>query len=159
MSNKIKLCFTLRLCKEAKFYLSKKKNQKTKELPIGTTPKAESYQTSYTAPAASFSPPLLKWKSSLIVPVSSTGTILLLHFLLAHSPSSFTVTQSLFCHLFIKKNEEKRNYLFISPESRTAQKARTYFWEVCEHPWHCLWWQYYLHSLALLYLLKTGEKS
>lgn len=73
-----------------------------------------------------------------------------------NSPSSFTVSQSLFHHLFIKK--WKKNYLFIPPESRTAQKARTYFWEVCEHPWHCLWWQYYLHSLALLYLLKQGKR-
>lgn len=71
-----------------------------KELPIGTTLKAESYQTNYIALAVSFSPPLLKWKS-LIVPVSSifiSFWLTLPQALLYPSPC-FTI--------FLLKNEEK----------------------------------------------------
>lgn len=70
-------------------------------MPIGTTPKAQSYQTSYTVPAVSFSPPLLEWKSSPIVPVYSTFIsfwVTLPRALLYSSPCFTT---------FLFKNEEK----------------------------------------------------
>lgn len=70
-----------------------------KELPIGTILKAESYQTNYIAPAVPFSQPLLKWKSSLIVPVSSIFI-----------PFWLTLPQALLypCFtIFLLKNEEK----------------------------------------------------
>lgn len=86
-------------------YLNRKQS---KELPIGTTPKAESYQTSYAAPAVSFSPPLLKWKSSLIVPVSSTFISFWLTL-----PQVLLYPSPCFASL-LPKNEEKKLSLYLT---------------------------------------------